>query len=106
MRETTTIQAVVDKESRGVDAHGEFSFEGQVRENGSVCIAKRYILNGFSLLWLGQIAPYGIVDVWGGYDGFRCNFWMWKEEWCQVYCNNAESPVSRNFLAITIPSPC
>jgi hypothetical protein len=82
MRGTTTIKNVVNRESRGVNAHEKFLLDGQVREDGSMRITKRYVVNNFLWQWLAQVTPFGIVGVWGGYDRFEGNFWMWKEEWC------------------------
>jgi hypothetical protein len=81
VREMTAIKAVIDRGSRGVDAHGEFSLKGHIHEDGFVRIAKRYIVHGRSWLWLGRVTPFGIVGVWGGYDQFGGHFWIWKERW-------------------------
>jgi hypothetical protein len=45
MRKSEKIKTVIDRESTGVDAHGEFSLQGQVLVDGSVRIAKRYIVH-------------------------------------------------------------
>jgi hypothetical protein len=82
MRKSEKIKTVIDRESRGVDAHGEFSLQGQVLVDGSVRIAKRYIVHDTLWSWLGQITPFGIVGTWEGCDRFGGYFWIWKEEWC------------------------
>ncbi|RAR12469.1 hypothetical protein DDE82_000180 [Stemphylium lycopersici] len=81
----TNVKALVDSESRGVDAYGEFTLEGQIREDGLVRMTKRYIQNRGVWLWLGRLTPFGIVGVWGaGHGHFGGYFWIWKQEWCRI----------------------
>lgn len=78
------VQAIIDRRSRGVDSHGEFSLEGRVCENGLVHLVKRYIVMGWSWSWCGQVTPFGIIGVWGGHNNFGGYFWISKEEWSQT----------------------
>lgn len=74
------ISAVIDRETRGHDAHGEFRLTGRVREDGLVSAAKQYIASGWSWTWTGRITPFGIVGVWGD-NSFGGYFWIFKSEW-------------------------
>jgi hypothetical protein len=74
------ISAVIDRETRGYDSHGDFLLSGRVREDGLVSVAKQYLGNGFSWTWTGRITPFGIVGVWGDHS-FGGYFWIFKEEW-------------------------
>lgn len=65
---TTHMTALIDRETRGVDGHGEFRLQGQVYADGSVRLVKSYIVHGWSWRWAGCVTPFGIVGVWGG-DG-------------------------------------
>lgn len=75
-------KTLVDPESRGIDAHGEFSIRGHVWPNGMVRMHKRYIVAGWVWGWRGWMTPFGIVGVWGGRGSFGGYFWLWKQEWC------------------------
>lgn len=75
-------KAIIDRQSRGVDGHGEFSLEGRVRVDGLVRITKRYTVLGWSWAWCGRITPFGIVGVWGSGETFGGYFWIWNNEWC------------------------
>ena len=74
------ISAVIERETRGYDTHGDFSLSGRVREDGLVSVAKQYLANGFSWTWTGRMTPFGIVGVWGQHS-FGGYFWLFKEEW-------------------------
>ncbi|KAF1922085.1 hypothetical protein BDU57DRAFT_511236 [Ampelomyces quisqualis] len=78
---TEAISAKIDLQSRGFDAHGEFTLEGQVSFKGEVTLVKQYIFAGWTWRWSGCITPFGIVGDWSGrrYGG---HFWIWKVEWC------------------------
>ncbi|KAJ5060399.1 hypothetical protein J3E72DRAFT_180447 [Bipolaris maydis] len=83
------VAAVIDRETRGVDAHGEFSLQGRVKKNGQVELVKRYIVSGWTWPWIGCLTPFGIVGTWGDEsdesdesDSFGGYFWIWKEDWC------------------------
>ncbi|EUC43770.1 hypothetical protein COCMIDRAFT_27758 [Bipolaris oryzae ATCC 44560] len=84
------VAAVIDRETRGVDAHGEFSLQGRVKKNGQVELVKRYIVSGWTWPWLGCMTPFGIAGTWGDasdefdeFDSFGGYFWIWKEDWCE-----------------------
>lgn len=74
------ISAVVARESRGCDAHGEFRLSGRVREDGLVSLAKQYVVLGASWTWTGRMTPFAIVGVWG-HSSFGGYFWIFKREW-------------------------
>ncbi|KAF9693560.1 hypothetical protein EKO04_008255 [Ascochyta lentis] len=74
------ISAVIDRGTRGYDAHGDFLLSGRVREDGLVSVAKQYLGLGISWTWTGRITPFGIVGVWG-MNSFGGYFWIFKEEW-------------------------
>ncbi|OAL48599.1 hypothetical protein IQ07DRAFT_588725 [Pyrenochaeta sp. DS3sAY3a] len=75
-------KTMFDPESRGVDAHGEFSIRGHVWPNGMIRMHKRYIAAGWVWGWRGWVTPFGIVGVWGGRGSFGGYFWVWKQDWC------------------------
>lgn len=75
-------KTMFDPNSRGVDAHGEFSIRGHVWPNGMVRMHKRYIAAGWVWGWRGWVTPFGIVGVWGGRGSFGGYFWLWKQDWC------------------------
>jgi hypothetical protein len=75
------ISTIIDERSRGFDAHGEFSLSGTITTTGSVNLAKRYILAGWSWTWTGHVTPFGIFGIWTGLRHFGGHFWIWKEEW-------------------------
>ncbi|EMD68365.1 hypothetical protein COCSADRAFT_272050 [Bipolaris sorokiniana ND90Pr] len=84
------VAAVIDRETRGVDSHGEFSLQGRVKKNGQVELVKRYLVSGYTWPWMGCMTPFGIVGTWGDqsdeldeFDSFGGYFWIWKEEWCE-----------------------
>lgn len=74
------ISSVIERATRGYDAHGDFLLSGRVREDGLVSIAKQYLGLGISWTWTGRVTPFGIVGVWGdnSYGGY---FWIFKDEW-------------------------
>jgi hypothetical protein len=74
------ISAIIERETRGYDAHGDFLLSGRVREDGLVSIAKQYLGSGISWTWTGRITPFGIVGVWGRHS-FGGYFWIFKEDW-------------------------
>ena len=74
------ISAVIERETRGYDSHGDFLLSGRIREDGLVSIAKQYLGLGISWTWTGRITPFGIVGVWG-HNSFGGYFWIFKEEW-------------------------
>lgn len=74
------ISAIIDRETKGYDAHGDFRLSGRVREDGLVSIAKQYLANGISWIWTGRITPLGIVGVWG-HNSFGGYFWIVRSEW-------------------------
>lgn len=74
------ISAVIDRETRGYDAHGDFRLSGRVRGDGLVSVAKQYLALGDSWTWTGRLTPFGIVGVWG-HNSFGGFFWIFKEEW-------------------------
>jgi hypothetical protein len=74
------ISAVIDRETRGCDAHGEFRLSGRVREDGLVSLAKQYLASGDSWTWTGRMTPFGIVGTWGN-GSFGGYFWIFKDEW-------------------------
>lgn len=74
------IKAVIDRETRGYDACGDFRLSGRVREDGLVSVAKQYLGSGDSWTWTGRITPFGIIGVWGDHS-FGGYFWIFKEEW-------------------------
>ncbi|KAJ4988193.1 hypothetical protein SVAN01_06289 [Stagonosporopsis vannaccii] len=74
------ISAIIDRETKGHDAHGDFRLTGRVREDGLVSAAKQYLANGFSWTWTGRMTPFGIVGVWG-HNSFGGYFWIFKSEW-------------------------
>ncbi|KAJ8111300.1 hypothetical protein OPT61_g6072 [Boeremia exigua] len=74
------ISAVIERETRGYDPHGDFRLLGRVREDGLVSIAKQYLGLGISWNWTGRITPFGIVGVWGD-NSFGGYFWIFKNEW-------------------------
>ncbi|EUC32770.1 hypothetical protein COCCADRAFT_37371 [Bipolaris zeicola 26-R-13] len=83
------VASVIDRETRGVDAHGEFSLQGRVKKNGQVELVKRYIVNAWTWSWMGCMTPFGIAGTWGHesaeldeFDSFGGYFWIWKEDWC------------------------
>ncbi|USP76655.1 hypothetical protein yc1106_03929 [Curvularia clavata] len=81
---TERVALIVERETRGVDLHGEFSLQGYVGEHGLVHLTKEYIVHRWSWSWVGRLTPFGIVGVWGGrYDHFGGHFWIWKREWCE-----------------------
>ncbi|OSS52059.1 hypothetical protein B5807_03950 [Epicoccum nigrum] len=77
------ISAVIDRETRGYDAHGDFRLSGRVREDGLVSLAKQYLASGNSWTWTGRMTPFGIVGVWGhnSQNSFGGYFWLFKDEW-------------------------
>jgi hypothetical protein len=77
------ISAVIDRETRGCDAHGEFRLSGRVREDGLVSLAKQYLASGNSWTWTGRMTPFGIVGVWGN-GSFGGYFWIFKDEWMMM----------------------
>lgn len=79
-RTASRTSAVIDRETRGYDACGEFRLTGRVREDGLVSAAKQYLANGFSWTWTGRMTPFGIVGVWG-HNSFGGYFWIFKGEW-------------------------
>ena len=84
----TNVKAIIDHESRGGNSNGEFTLEGQIREDGLVRLYKRDITGRQAWLWLGRLTPFGIVGAWGaGYGHFGGYFWIWKEEWCRLKRN-------------------
>ena len=74
------ISAIIERETRGYDAHGDFLLSGRVREDGLVSVAKQYLGLGISWTWTGRITPFGIVGVWG-HNSFGGYFWIFKQEW-------------------------
>ncbi|KAH6875268.1 hypothetical protein BKA58DRAFT_379515 [Alternaria rosae] len=80
VRSTFTI---IDVQSRGTDAVGDFSLEGRVRHiDGYISLTKRYLSKDLSWEWEANMTPFGMVGAWGNYEGrFGGYFWIWKEEW-------------------------
>ncbi|KZM23641.1 uncharacterized protein EKO05_0007446 [Ascochyta rabiei] len=74
------ISAVIDRDTKGYDAHGDFLLSGRVRKDGLVSIAKQYLGLGVSWTWTGRVTPFGIVGAWGN-NSFGGYFWIFKEEW-------------------------
>jgi hypothetical protein len=74
------ISAIIDRETRGYDSHGDFRLSGRVRKDGLVSAVKQYLVSGFSWTWTGRLTPFGIVGVWGA-QSFGGYFWIFKEEW-------------------------
>lgn len=74
------IRAIIERDTRGYDQHGDFLLSGRVREDGLVSLAKQYLGLGISWTWTGRITPFGIVGVWG-HNSFGGYFWIFKEEW-------------------------
>ena len=74
------ISAVIDRETRGYDAHGDFRLSGRVREDGLVSLAKQYLASGNSWTWTGRMTPFGIVGIWGN-SSFGGYCWIFKDEW-------------------------
>lgn len=74
------ISAIIDRETKGYDACGDFRLSGRVREDGLVSVAKQYLGSAISWTWTGRITPFGIVGVWGD-DSFGGYLWIFKEEW-------------------------
>ncbi len=74
------ISAVIGRETRGYDSHGDFRLSGRVREDGLVSLVKQYLGIGFSWTWTGRVTPFGIVGVWGD-NSFGGYFWIFKAEW-------------------------
>jgi hypothetical protein len=72
---------VIDSQSRGIDAVGEFSLHGIVLDDGFIQMNKTYLSNNFSWTWKARMTPFGIVGVWGDEERFGGYFWIWKEEW-------------------------
>jgi hypothetical protein len=81
-RTSNHVTAKIDRQTKGVDSHGEFTLEGRVCEDGTVIIVKRYIVAGWSWTWTGHVTPFGIVGIWGNQRYFGGYFWIRKEEWC------------------------
>ncbi|CAO2658480.1 Nn.00g062030.m01.CDS01 [Neocucurbitaria sp. VM-36] len=75
-------KAIIDRRSRGVDSHGEFSLDGRVCEDGLVHLSKKYIGMGQPWPWSGRMTPFGIIGVWGDSNNFGGYFWISKHEWC------------------------
>lgn len=75
------VSVVIDRSSRGVDAHGEFSLEGRILNTGAVHMVKRYIVHGWNWTWTGYVTPFGLVGIWGSAMRMGGYFWIWKEEW-------------------------
>ncbi|RYN21251.1 hypothetical protein AA0113_g5326 [Alternaria arborescens] len=74
---------IVDQQSRGVDAVGEFSLQGRVQDDGFVYLIKRYFSEDTMWTWKASMTPFGIVGMWGSdQERFGGYFWIWKKEWC------------------------
>ncbi|KAH7084752.1 hypothetical protein BKA63DRAFT_402097 [Paraphoma chrysanthemicola] len=81
-RISNNVATIIDRRSRGVDSHGEFTLEGRICADGTVNIVKKYIVAGWSWTWTAHVTPFGIVGIWGNNRYFGGYFWIWKEDWC------------------------
>ncbi|KAH7094403.1 hypothetical protein FB567DRAFT_2635 [Paraphoma chrysanthemicola] len=81
-RISNNVSTIIDRRSRGVDSHGEFTLEGRICADGTVNIVKKYIVAGWSWTWTAHVTPFGIVGIWGNNRYFGGYFWIWKEDWC------------------------
>jgi hypothetical protein len=77
------ISTIVDRQSGGVDRHGQFSLSGTISTTGLVNMIKFDILRALPWTWTGHVTPFGIVGYWQGlrYANLGGLFWIWKEEW-------------------------
>jgi hypothetical protein len=82
-QDTTDIVACakIDNQSRGVDAHGEFTLEGEIQGNGEVSMVKRYLAHNWAWRWAGCMTPFGIIGSWSSRYSLGGYFWIWKDEW-------------------------
>ncbi|KAH7389717.1 hypothetical protein DE146DRAFT_620126, partial [Phaeosphaeria sp. MPI-PUGE-AT-0046c] len=76
----STLSIVIDRSSRGFDAHREFIIEGRILESGVVHMVKRYIVHGWNWTWTGHVTPFGLVGILGSAPNMGGYFWIWKEE--------------------------